>query len=150
MTISFAESCTGGLLAEKLTEIPGISSVFDRAIVTYSNRSKVEELGVSQETIDKYGAVSEQTAKEMSAGIRKKSTTDIGISVTGIAGPDGGTPEKPVGLVFISLAHKDGVEVKKLELWGSRNRIRNVASLHVFDMLRRHLISYAIPDQQTK
>jgi nicotinamide-nucleotide amidase len=148
MTISFAESCTGGLLAEKLTEIPGISAVFDRAIVTYSNRSKVEELGVSQETLDRYGAVSAQTAKEMAEGIRKKSLTDIGISVTGIAGPDGGTSEKPVGLVFISLAHSGSVEVKKLELWGSRNRIRNVASLHVYDMLRRHLICYMAAQQQ--
>jgi nicotinamide-nucleotide amidase len=150
MTISLAESCTGGLLAEKLTEIPGISSVFDRAIVTYSNRSKVEELGVNQETLDRYGAVSAQTAKEMSEGIRKKSLTDIGISVTGIAGPDGGTPEKPVGLVFISLAHKDGVEVKKLELWGSRNRIRNVAALHVYDMLRRYLICFAAMERQVE
>lgn len=150
MTISFAESCTGGLLAEKLTEIPGISSVFDRAIVTYSNRSKVEELGVNQETIDKYGAVSAQTAREMSEGIRKKASTDIGISVTGIAGPDGGTPGKPVGLVFISLACEDGVEVKKLELWGSRNRIRNVAALHVYDMLRRHLICRVASEQQDR
>lgn len=138
-TISLAESCTGGLLSEKLTEIPGISAVFDRAIVTYSNRAKVEELGVRQETIDRYGAVSAETAREMAEGVRKVSSADIGLSVTGIAGPDGGTPEKPVGLVFVSLAHKDGVEVKKLELWGSRNRIRKVTALHAFDMLRRYL-----------
>jgi nicotinamide-nucleotide amidase len=139
-TIALAESCTGGLLAEMLTEIPGISAVFDRAIVTYSNRSKVEELGVRQETLDQYGAVSAQTAAEMAEGIRKVSSTDLGIAVTGIAGPDGGSPEKPVGLVFAALAHKDGVEVKKLDLWGNRNRIRHVTSLHVFDMIRRHLL----------
>jgi nicotinamide-nucleotide amidase len=139
-TIALAESCTGGLLAEMLTEIPGISAVFDRAIVTYSNRSKVEELGVRQETLDRYGAVSAQTAAEMAEGIRKVSSTDLGIAVTGIAGPDGGSPEKPVGLVFAALAHKDGVEVKKLDLWGNRNRIRHVTSLHVFDMIRRHLL----------
>lgn len=140
MTLALAESCTGGLLAAKLTEIPGISAVFDRGVVTYSNRSKVEALGVKQETLDQYGAVSEQTAIEMAECIRRLSSTDIGISVTGIAGPDGGSPEKPVGTVFIALAYKDGVEAKKLELWGSRNRIRNVTSLHVFDMLRRYLI----------
>lgn len=139
LTLALAESCTGGLLAAKLTEIPGISAVFDRAIVTYSNRSKVEVLGVKQNTLDQYGAVSEQTAKEMAEGVRKASSTDLGISVTGIAGPDGGTLEKPVGLVYIALAHKNGVTVKKLELWGNRNRIRYVTCLHVFDMLRRYL-----------
>lgn len=141
LTIALAESCTGGLLAAKLTDNPGISSSFDRAIITYSNRSKVEELGVKQATIDQYGAVSEQTVEEMAKGIRRVSGTDLGISVTGIAGPDGGTAEKPVGLVFIALSHKDGVIVKRLDLWGSRNRIRNVTCLHVFDMLRRHLIA---------
>jgi len=139
MTLSLAESCTGGMVAVKLTEIPGISAVFDRGAITYSNRSKVEELGVKQETLDQYGAVSEQTAKEMAEGIRRVSLTDIGISVTGVAGPDGGTPEKPVGTVYIALSYKNGVYSHKLELWGSRNRIRNVTCLHVFDMLRRHL-----------
>lgn len=139
-TIALAESCTGGLLSARLTDIPGISAVFDRALITYSNRAKVEELGVRQETLDKYGAVSEQTAAEMAAGVRRAASTDLGVSITGIAGPGGGTETKPVGLIFIALAHKDGVEVKKLDLWGSRNRIRNVACLHVFDMLRRHLI----------
>lgn len=138
-TISLAESCTGGLLSSKLTEIPGISEVFDRAAVTYSNRSKIDELGVKQETLEKYGAVSEQTAAEMADGIRNAASTDIGISVTGIAGPDGGTPEKPVGTVYIALSHKNGVDVQKLELWGDRNRIRNVTCLHVLDMLRRYL-----------
>jgi nicotinamide-nucleotide amidase len=139
-TLSLAESCTGGLVAARLTEIPGISAVFDRSVVTYSNRSKVGSLGVKQETLDKYGAVSEQTAREMAEGARRTSSADLGISITGIAGPDGGTLEKPVGLVYIALAHKDGTIVKKLELWGSRNRIRNITCLHVFDMLRRHLI----------
>jgi nicotinamide-nucleotide amidase len=139
MTLALAESCTGGLLAAKLTEIPGISAVFDRGVVTYSNRSKMETLGVKQETLDQYGAVSEQTAKEMAAGIRGVSSTDLGISVTGIAGPDGGTQEKPVGTVYIALAHKNGIDSKKLELWGNRNRIRSVTCLHAFDMLRRYL-----------
>lgn len=141
LKLVLAESCTGGLLASKLTDIPGISAVFDRAIITYSNQSKVEELGVQQETLEQYGAVSKQTAAEMAEGIRKVSNADLGISVTGIAGPDGGTDEKPVGLVFIALSHSNGVDVKKLDLWGSRNRIRNVTCLHVFDMLRRYLIN---------
>lgn len=143
MTLALAESCTGGLIAARFTEIPGISAVFDRAMVTYSNRSKVEALGVKQETLDQYGAVSEQTAIEMAEGIRRVSSTDMGISVTGIAGPDGGSPEKRVGTVYIAMAHKNGIEAKKLELWGSRNRIRNVSCLHVFDMLRRYLVKYA-------
>lgn len=141
-TLSLAESCTGGMVAARLTEIPGISAVFDRAAVTYSNRSKMEELGVKQETLARYGAVSEDTAKEMAEGIRRAASTDIGISITGIAGPDGGTPEKPVGTVYIALAHKNGVHAQKLELWGGRNRIRNVTCLHVFDMLRRYLMRY--------
>jgi len=140
-TIALAESCTGGLLSSRLTEIAGISEVFDRAVITYSNRSKVEELGVKQATLDQYGAVSEQTAAEMAVGVRRAASTDLGISVTGIAGPGGGSETKPVGLVYIAFAHDTGVEVKKLDLWGSRNRIRNVTCLHVFDMLRRHLMN---------
>jgi len=142
-TVSFAESCTGGLLSARLTDIPGISKVFDRCIVTYSNRAKVEELGVRQETLDKYGAVSEETAREMAEGIRRISNTDIGVSITGIAGPDGGSPQKPVGTVFIALADKNGSRAQKLELWGGRERIRNVACLHSFDMIRRYLSSAA-------
>ena len=89
-----------------------------------------------QETLEKYGAVSEQTASEMAIGIRNVSGTDLGVSVTGIAGPGGGTDEKPVGLVFTALAHKDGVIVKRLDLTGDRARIRNLTCLHVFDMVR--------------
>ena len=139
-TLSVAESCTGGMVSSRLTDMPGISAVFDRSIVTYSNRAKMEELGVSRETLDIYGAVSEQTAREMAEGVRRISGTDIGISVTGIAGPGGGSDEKPVGLVFTALAHRDGTAVRKLDLWGSRSRIRNVTCLHVFDMLRRYLL----------
>ncbi len=139
-TLSLAESCTGGMVSSRLTDMPGISEVFDRAVVTYSNRAKTQELGVSRETLEKFGAVSEQTAREMAEGVRRISGTDIGISVTGIAGPGGGSEEKPVGLVYTALAHEGGTEVKKLDLWGSRSRIRNVTCLHVFDMLRRHLL----------
>lgn len=140
ITVSIAESCTGGLVSSKLTDIPGISAVFDRAIVTYSNLSKTESLGVSSDTLNAYGAVSSQTALEMARGIKKIAKTDIGVSVTGIAGPGGGTDEKPVGLVYIALAHKEGAFFKELNLWGNRTRIRNVTALHVFDMIRKHIL----------
>lgn len=139
-TIAIAESCTGGLLSAKLTDIPGISKVFDRGIVSYSNTAKAEILGVKQETIDNFGAVSKETAIEMAAGVRNISHTDLGLSITGIAGPGGGTPEKPVGLVYVALATDKSVECKELKLWGSRSRIRNVTALHAFDMVRRCLI----------
>lgn len=142
LTLSIAESCTGGLVSARLTEIPGISAVLDRAVVTYSNRAKIEELGVRQETLDRYGAVSEQTAREMAEGVRRVSSADIGTSVTGIAGPGGGTPEKPVGTVYIALADRYGTEAVKLGLWGSRSRIRNVTALNVFDLLRRRIENY--------
>ncbi len=141
MSVAFAESCTGGLVSSVITDIPGISTVFDRAVVTYSNKSKVENLGVKQETLDKYGAVSRDTAIEMAEGIRRVAGTDLGLSVTGIAGPDGGTEEKPVGLVYIALAHKAGTHCKELKLAGSRKRIRNMTVLNAFDMIRRLLIT---------
>ncbi len=114
LTISAAESCTGGLFAKTLTDIPGASDIFDRSIVTYSNKAKVEELGVSEKTLEEYGAVSEQTAGEMAAGIAKVSGSDIGISVTGIAGPGGGTDEKPVGLIYTGICYKGETSVQKL------------------------------------
>ncbi len=142
-TIAVAESCTGGLVSSKLTDIPGISKVFDRGIISYSNLSKVESLGVKKETLEKYGAVSSETAIEMAKGIKALSHTDLGLSITGIAGPDGGTEEKPVGLVYVALSTNTGVQCKELNLWGSRNRIRNVTSLHAFDMVRRYLAEHA-------
>ncbi len=140
VSIAFAESCTGGLISSVITDIPGISAVFDRAVVSYSCNSKVENLGVKQETLDKYGAVSRETAIEMAEGIRRVSGTDLGLSVTGIAGPDGGTEEKPVGLVYLALAHKTGTYCKVLKLAGKRKKIRNMTVLNAFDMIRRLLI----------
>ena len=113
ITISCADSCTGGLFAAALTEIPGISEVFERGIVTYSNRAKMEELGVKAETLDKFGAVSPETACEMAAGLAEKTGSDLCISVTGIAGPGGGTDEKPVGLAYIGIAYKGQVMAVK-------------------------------------
>lgn len=120
ITISCAESCTGGLFAAALTDIPGISEVFERGIVTYSNRAKMEELGVKAETLEKFGAVSPETACEMAAGLAEKTGSDLCISVTGIAGPGGGTAEKPVGLAYIGIAYKG--QVKAVE-----SKYRNVS-----------------------
>lgn len=140
ISISFAESCTGGLISSRLTRIPGISKVFNCAVVSYSNESKIKSLGVKRDTIEKYGAVSRETAVEMAEGIRKNTGTDIGVAVTGIAGPDGGTVEKPVGLVYLALCDKFGTQCRELKLWGGRERIRNMTSLHAFNMIRELLI----------
>lgn len=115
ITISCAESCTGGLFAAALTDIPGISEVFERGIVTYSNRAKMEELSVKAETLEKFGAVSPETACEMAAGLAEKTGSDLCISVTGIAGPGGGTAEKPVGLAYIGIAYKGQVKAVKYQ-----------------------------------
>ena len=144
ITISTAESCTGGLISETLTNIAGISKVFIGGAVTYSNESKAELLGVKNETLQSYGAVSRETAVEMAEGIRKRLKTDIGVSITGIAGPDGGTPEKPVGLVYVGLATESGTITKELRLLGNRNRIRTITALNVFDIIRRYILGLKI------
>jgi nicotinamide-nucleotide amidase len=123
LTIATAESCTGGLIGHTLTNISGSSEYYDRGIVSYSNRAKIELLGVKEETLKKYGAVSEQTAKEMAEGVRKRSKVDIGIATTGIAGPTGGTRDKPVGLVYIGLSTPEFTIVKKFNFHG--NRLQN-------------------------
>ena len=133
LTISTAESCTGGMIASKLIEVPGISKNFIESIVSYSNEAKIKRLKVKKETLEKYGAVSEEVAREMLAGLK----TDIGISTTGIAGPDGGTKEKPVGLVYIGIKVKDEVKVFKRELKGDRNKIRQRAMMHaLYNLLK--------------
>ena len=140
LTIAAAESCTGGMFGAALTDIPGISAVFDRSLVTYSNQAKIDELGVRPETLEQYGAVSEQTALEMAEGVRKKAGTDIGISVTGIAGPDGGTEEKHVGLVFIGLSFGDQCICRKIDRRiKERQRNRRHAVLSMFDMIFRNV-----------
>ncbi|MGI6485223.1 MAG: competence/damage-inducible protein A [Thermoanaerobacterales bacterium] len=119
-TIGVAESCTGGLMAHRITNVPGASACFERGVVCYSNNSKVELLCVSPDTLNKYGAVSEQAAREMAEGLRVISRTDIGVSITGVAGPDGGTKQKPVGLVYIGYADVNGVEVFRHMFTGKR------------------------------
>lgn len=140
LTIATAESCTGGLIASKLVNYPGISAVFMEGAVTYSNESKIKRLGVKKETLEKYGAVSEQTAGEMAAGIARTAGTDIGLSITGVAGPDGGTDEKPVGLVYVGLYIRGVIKVKKLNMWGNRQNIRSRTAIQALDWLRRELI----------
>ena len=133
LTISTAESCTGGMIASKLIEVPGISKNFIESIVSYSNEAKIKRLKVKKETLEKYGAVSEEVAREMLAGLK----TDIAISTTGIAGPDGGTKDKPVGLVYIGIKVKDEVKVFKRELKGDRNKIRQRAMMHaLYNLLK--------------
>lgn len=122
LTVATAESCTGGLVAKRIVDISGCSDVFLGGAVTYANSAKVKMLGVSEKTLDSVGAVSEDTAAEMARGIRLALGSDIGISTTGIAGPGGGTPEKPVGTVFIGVSTKDGETVKKLSLSSKRDR----------------------------
>jgi nicotinamide-nucleotide amidase len=124
--IATAESCTGGLISHTLTNISGSSEYFDRGIVSYSNKAKTKLLEVSEELLEKFGAVSEQVAKAMAEGVRKRSNVDIGIATTGIAGPTGGTKEKPVGLVYISISSTNNTIVKKFKFAG--NRLENKES----------------------
>lgn len=138
ISISCAESCTGGLFAQTLTEVAGISAVFDRGFVTYSNKAKMEELGVKAETLEKFGAVSEETAVEMAEGVRKVTGSRLCISVTGIAGPDGGTDEKPVGLVYICAILDDRKVSKEFRIRNtSRKWNRNYTLLCMLDMVNR-------------
>ena len=141
LTVATAESCTGGLVAARLVNYPGISSALGEAHVTYANEAKIKYCGVKKETLESYGAVSEQTAREMAQGLRERSGADITAATTGIAGPGGGTKEKPVGLVYVACADRHGVRVEKLQLTGGRERIRNLAALKALDMIRRAAIN---------
>ena len=139
LTVATAESCTGGLLAHYLTSISGSSEYYDRGVVTYSNKSKIELLDVKEETLRNHGTVSEQTARAMAVGIKNKSNVDIGISTTGIAGPTGGTKEKPVGLVYIGIATTNKTEVKKFIFSGDRLQIKKNTCSAALKMLLGHI-----------
>lgn len=141
LTISTAESCTGGLIAARLINYPGISKSFMEGAVTYSNEAKMKRLGVKSETLEKYGAVSPETAEEMAAGVAKTSGTDIGLSTTGIAGPGGGTTQKPVGLVYVGLCINGNVKTRELRLSGDRQSIRNEAASQALYWLREELLN---------
>jgi nicotinamide-nucleotide amidase len=139
MTVATAESCTGGLISKRITDIPGASDVFTGSIVAYGNATKVEALDVASETLSRFGAVSEETAAEMAAGVRRRLGADIGISTSGIAGPGGGTDLKPVGTVCFSLADKNGSRSFTRNISGDRERIRAFASLIALESLRSYL-----------
>jgi nicotinamide-nucleotide amidase len=139
-TLSVAESCTGGLLAQRITEVPGSSKYFIEGVVAYANDAKTRTLGVEPVLLLEHGAVSGPVAEAMAEGIRKRAGTDFGLSITGIAGPDGGTEEKPVGTVFIALADELKTEHRRLNLFGDRSLVRWRASQAALDMLRRRLL----------
>jgi nicotinamide-nucleotide amidase len=140
LKLAVAESCTGGLIGHRLTDVPGSSAYLDRSVVCYSNRSKIELLGISPELLERHGAVSEPVAAALAEAVRSRSDADLGLAVSGIAGPGGGTPEKPVGLVFFALADRDGVRTSRERFRGERKTVKLEASQKALDLLRRHLI----------
>lgn len=137
--LATAESCTGGLIAHRITNVPGSSDYFESGVVTYSNGAKVELLKVPEETLRTYGAVSSKTAIVMAEGIRRLRNTEMGLGVTGIAGPTGGTATKPVGLVYIALSSPARVECREFKFKGERETIKFKASEAALDMIRRQL-----------
>jgi len=139
-TLSVAESCTGGLLAQRITDVPGSSKYFIEGVVTYANEAKTRALGVEPILLLEHGAVSAPVAEAMAEGIRKRADTDFGLAITGVAGPGGGTEDKPVGTVFVAISSEVGTEHRKLKLPGDRQLIRWRASQAALDMLRRRLI----------
>lgn len=140
LKLSIAESCTGGMIAARITNISGSSEYFERSVVTYSNEAKTEMLGVPKELIELHGAVSRQVSEAMARGIRDAARSDLGLSVTGIAGPTGGTKEKPVGLVYMSLASPEGNKTDEYNFLGNREQVRMRAAQMALDMVRRYLI----------
>ena len=136
LTISTAESCTGGLIAKLITDVPGSSDVFIGGVVSYSNEMKKKWLGVNPETLINYGAVSEQTVGEMLNGILRETRSDLAVAVSGIAGPTGGTPEKPVGTVFIGVAYDKQKMVKKYQFEGIREDVRMKSAIKAVEMIQ--------------
>ncbi|MCJ7750000.1 MAG: nicotinamide-nucleotide amidohydrolase family protein, partial [Armatimonadetes bacterium] len=139
LTLAVAESCTGGLIGHRLTNVPGSSGYFLASLTTYSNESKRSLLGVPEETIGKHGAVSAETAAAMAEGVRRTTGADIGLSVTGIAGPEGGTPAKPVGLVYAARTHAGDTVTEELRLRGDRSMIKERAAQMALYLLYRGL-----------
>lgn len=139
MTVAAAESCTGGLLSQRLTSTPGSSNYFLGGAVCYSNALKTKLVGVPAAVIEEHGAVSKQVARYLSEGIRRRAESSLGVGITGVAGPGGGTQEKPVGLVFISVADARGTEVKTFRFPGNRERVRFWAAQMALEMIRRRI-----------
>ena len=141
LTLAVAESCTGGMIAQKITAVSGSSDFFRGGMVAYSNDAKRQWLGVAEETLEKHGAVSKETAAEMAQGVRTRLDASLGVATTGIAGPGGGTPETPVGTVFIGVADEQCAEVKGMTIGGERDRVRLWAAHRALDMVRRRVLS---------
>jgi len=140
MTIALAESCTGGLITHKLASVPGISKVLIEGVVAYRNDSKLRRIGVSQESLDRYGAVSRAVANEMAVGIARTAGARVGVSSTGIAGPTGGSKDKPVGLVFTAVSVDGRTRVNERIFPGNRNEVRERAADHALNLLRLALL----------
>ena len=134
LTISTAESCTGGMVASTIIDVSGASDVYNEGFITYSNEAKMKYLNVSEETLENHGAVSEETVKEMASGCRKVTGCDVAVVTSGVAGPGGGSVEKPVGLVYIGCAYKDVVEVRTYKFEGDRTGIRKQATEEAIKM----------------
>jgi len=141
LRLALAESCTGGLMAKRVTDVPGSSRYFLSGVVAYSNEAKIDLLGVPSGLIQAHGAVSPEVAEAMAWGVKQRTGADIGVAVTGIAGPEGGTPEKPVGLVYIGLATADQVEHRKLQIPGDRERVRELTAQIALDWVRRQVLA---------
>lgn len=142
LTVTCAESCTGGLLSARLINVPGVSEIYKTGLVTYSNKAKRKLLGVKKSTLQKYGAVSQQTAEEMAKGAAALTKADVAVAVTGIAGPDGGTKEKPVGTVYIACAVKGKVAVKKHQFAGNRSKVREATVSEALVLMRSCILEY--------
>ncbi|HSW96657.1 MAG TPA: CinA family protein [Candidatus Saccharimonadales bacterium] len=138
MTLAVAESCTGGLVGNLITNISGSSEYFLGGIIAYNNSIKTDMLGVKKETIERFGAVSEETAKEMAKNVQEKFCSDIGLSITGIAGPSGGSPEKPVGLTYIGVAIKDIVIVRKFIWRGDRIENKQQSANAALEIIKKY------------
>ena len=136
LKISFAESCTGGLIGHRITQISGSSKIFKGSVVVYSNSSKVNLLGVRDNCINKHGAVSKETAKEMAEKVRKMFSSKLGLSITGIAGPDGGSKKKPIGLTYIGLSTKNETKVRKFQFGSTRKSNKAKASQAALNWMR--------------
>jgi nicotinamide-nucleotide amidase len=139
-TLAVAESCTGGLLGTRITQVPGASRYFVGGVIAYSNEIKITRLGVPRETVDRFGAVSAETAASMAVGAARVLGADIGVAITGVAGPTGGSAEKPVGTVFIGLAAGDRETVRKFSMGTDRHIVRERSAAAALEMIRRELL----------
>jgi nicotinamide-nucleotide amidase len=148
LQLAVAESCTGGLIGHRLTNIPGSSKFLKADLVTYSNESKIALLGVTEETLKNHGAVSEECVREMAAGVRKRIGTDVAIATSGVAGPDGGTPEHPVGTVCIALDSEDVKTSRRYQMRGTRDWIKLLTSQVALDWMRRYALKIPIEESQ--